>query len=259
MPFPCAKTIPKSDQTSAFSNFRSTKSFERKGAPFAGEPTRSFSIRRTYIYVLSSFNAADIVKTLSGIKKVAKGVRPTIFNPQEVPSSTSEREKRMISRRGKRKLRDESDLKFPAKSPRVSSDVALKDHDYTYLCKENKLSSSPTEKNISKVNESASVSCQTDIDQLQMEELVTNVARLKTENKVLRHKINNKAVMKRELFMDNNDESMKFYTALPTLTCLMAIFNILKPEKLKYWDSNKGNKSIFRRNPLSKRVAKREA
>ena len=35
--------------------------------------------------------------------------------------------------------------------------------------------------------------------------------------------------MKRELFMDNvlnNDQSVKFYTGLPTETCLMAIFNI---------------------------------
>ena len=60
--------------------------------------------------------------------------------------------------------------------------------------------------------------------------------------------------MKRELFMDNvlnNDESVKFYTGLPTLTGLMAIFNILKPlaEKLKYWDSNKGNKTNFQKNP----------
>ena len=35
--------------------------------------------------------------------------------------------------------------------------------------------------------------------------------------------------VKRELIMDdvlNNDKSVKFYTGLPTLTCLMAIFNI---------------------------------
>ena len=191
---------------------------------------------------------------MGGIKKVAKGVCPTIFNPQEVPSGTSEREKRMISRRGKRKLSDESHLKFATKSPSVSSDVALKDHVYI----------SPTEKNISKVNESASVSCQTDIDQLQMEKLVKNVARLKTENKVLQNKINNKAVIKRELFMDNmlkNDESVKFYTGLPTLTCLMAIFNILKPlaEKLKYWDSNKGNKVNFQKKPSVKKSGKKRS
>ena len=84
----------------------------------------------------------------------------------------------------------------------MSSDVALKDHGYIFPYQENKVSSSPSEKNINTVYESVSVSCQTDIDQLEMEELVTNVARLKTETKVLRKKIN-KAVMKRQLFMDN--------------------------------------------------------
>ena len=113
------------------------------------------------------------------------------------------------------------------------------------------------------VNESVSVSCQMDIDQLEMEGLVKNVARLKIENKVPL-KVNNKAVMKLELFMDNvlnNDESVKFYTGLPTLTCLMAIFNILKPfaEKLKYWDINKGNKVNFQKKPSVKKSGKKRS
>ena len=41
----------------------------------------------------------------------------------------------MILRRIKRNLRDESYLKFLAKSRLVSSDVALKDHDYIFPCK----------------------------------------------------------------------------------------------------------------------------
>ena len=53
----------------------------------------------------------------------------------------------MISERGNRNLRGESGLKFPAKSPRVSSDVALKDRDCIFPCKDNKVSSLPTEKN----------------------------------------------------------------------------------------------------------------
>ena len=52
----------------------------------------------------------------------------------------------MISERGNRNLRGESGLKFPAKSPRVSSDVALKDRDCIFPCKDNKVSYSPTEK-----------------------------------------------------------------------------------------------------------------
>ena len=59
----------------------------------------------------------------------------------------------MISQRGKRNSRDESDLKFPAKSTHVSYDVALKDHDCIFPCQENKVSSSPAEKNINTVKE----------------------------------------------------------------------------------------------------------
>ena len=57
----------------------------------------------------------------------------------------------------------------------------------------------------------------------------------------------------------NNDESVKFYTSLPTETGSMAIFNILKPlaEKLKYWDSNKGNKTNFQKKPCDKKSGKK--
>ena len=55
----------------------------------------------------------------------------------------------------------------------MSSDVALKDRDCIFPCKDNKVSSSLTEKNINTVKKkSVSASCQTDIDQLEMEELV---------------------------------------------------------------------------------------
>ena len=120
----------------------------------------------------------------------------------------------------------------------------------------------PTEKkNINTVNESVSVSCQTDIDQLETEGLVKNVVRLKIENKWFfetKSTATEAAGMKRELFMDNvlnKDASVKFYKGLPTLYCLMEIFNILKPlaEKLKFWDSNKGNRVNFQKEPSVKK------
>jgi len=38
-----------------------------------------------------------------------------------------------------------------------------------------------------------------------------------------------------------DDESVKFYTGIPNLPCLMMLFNLLKPfaGKLKYWDKSK--------------------
>ena len=102
MPFPCAKTIPKSDQTSTLSIFRARKRSERNGAPFAGEVTRSFSLLRTYT-CSQHFDTKDIVKTLCGIKKdnkrgASNDIQPTRGSKLSGPS---EREKRMISREEK--------------------------------------------------------------------------------------------------------------------------------------------------------------
>ena len=122
----------------SFFDFPSEKKLRKKWSTFCRRANKKFQCT-TILHICSQhFNAKDIVKTLCGMKKVVNGALPSIFNPQEVPSGTSERERRMISRRGKRILRDESDLKFPGKSPRVSCDVALKDHDYIFPCKEKK-------------------------------------------------------------------------------------------------------------------------
>ena len=83
MPFPCAKTIPKSDQISPFSIFRLRKSFERNGAPFAGELTRRFSLPRP-THVLSISSPKTTSRPCVGLKKVVNGAFPTIFNPEEV-------------------------------------------------------------------------------------------------------------------------------------------------------------------------------
>ena len=46
--------------------------------------------------------------------------------------------------------------------------------------------------------------------------------------------------LKRELFMEDvqrDDNSVKFYTGLPSLSCLLMLFNFLKPiaNGMKYW------------------------
>ena len=81
MPFPCKKTIPKRDHTSTFSNFRVRKSFERNGAPFAGELTRSFSLPRP-AHMFSAFrdqrHREDLVKDKKGSKRgVFNDIQPT--------------------------------------------------------------------------------------------------------------------------------------------------------------------------------------
>ena len=50
--------------------------------------------------------------------------------------------------------------------------------------------------------------------------------------------------LKRELFKEDgqqDDNSVKFYTGLPSLSCLLMLFNFLKPiaNFMKYWDGKK--------------------
>lgn len=58
-----------------------------------------------------------------------------------------------------------------------------------------------------------------------------------------------------------NDETVKFYTGIPTLACLTAIFNLLKPfaEKLKYWVTNKGKRVNFQKKPSVKKSGKKRS
>ena len=55
-----------------------------------------------------------------------------------------------------------------------------------------------------------------------------------------------------------DDESVKFYTGIPTLACLTMIFNLLKPfaEKLKYWDKNKEKGVMYQKDSSKKKPGK---
>ena len=60
------------------------------------------------------------------------------------------------------------------------------------------------------------------------------------------------------------DESVRFYTGVPSLSCLQMLSELLRPEaeKLKYWDRNKGKTMAYqtssKKKPGPKRVLKLE-
>ena len=59
-----------------------------------------------------------------------------------------------------------------------------------------------------------------------------------------KEKLENKTQLKRDLFVEDickNDQTVRFYTGIPSLGCLFMVFNFLKPiaEKMKYWDGKK--------------------
>ncbi|XP_067036288.1 uncharacterized protein [Acropora muricata] len=91
--------------------------------------------------------------------------------------------------------------------------------------------------------------------------------RLRKENEELRQKLQDKPTIKRELFMEDvlkSDESVRFYTGVPSLSFLQMLSELLRPEaeKLKYWDRNKGKTMAYqtsgKKKPGSKRVLKVE-
>lgn len=84
---------------------------------------------------------------------------------------------------------------------------------------------------------------------------------MKEENANLKAKLTNSKQLKRELFVDDvlkDDESVKFYTGIPSLACLTMIFNLLKPfaEKLKYWDKNKEKEVTYQKDSSKKKPGK---
>ena len=52
-----------------------------------------------------------------------------------------------------------------------------------------------------------------------------------------------------------DDESVKFFTGIPSLACFMMTFNLLKSfvEKLEYWDKNKEKKEVSYQKDSSKK------
>ena len=56
-----------------------------------------------------------------------------------------------------------------------------------------------------------------------------------------------------------NDDSVKFYTGIPSLGCFNLISELLTPhdEKLKYWDKNKDKQMKYQTAPNSKPGPKR--
>ena len=55
-----------------------------------------------------------------------------------------------------------------------------------------------------------------------------------------------------------DNESVKFFTGIPSLACFMVIFNLLKPfvEKLEYWDKNKEKEVSYQNDSNKKKPGK---
>ena len=67
------------------------------------------------------------------------------------------------------------------------------------------------------------------------------IEELEEQLKTLKATLAGKSRLNRKFFLEDvmkNDDSVKFYTRIPTLGCLNMLVNLITPEadKLKYWD-----------------------
>ena len=94
-----------------------------------------------------------------------------------------------------------------------------------------------------------------------------NVQQWEDDQELIRQKLQDKTTIKRELFMEDvlkSDDSVRFYTCVPFLSCLQMHSGLQRPEaeKLKYWDTNKRKTMAYhtsdKKKPLPKRVFKIE-
>ena len=99
--------------------------------------------------------------------------------------------------------------------------------------------------------------CQTDLTIDDWRLLQEEADRLKIENAELLKKCCNKAEQKRNFFYDDvvkSDESVKFYTGIPSHSCLLMLFDVhnVEAQKLKYWDKNKNRTVCYEKTDKKK-------
>ena len=187
---------------------------------------------------------------MNGRRKILESALPTVFKLSE----NSPRDVRYESVRKKRQLND--DIKTPEPSLCVDINKEIHpvkggelvfawsgakvqtiqhDHSCCFVAENDETNRvSISDLRDTKPKKVNSVSCQTDITMCCIEELEEQL-------KTLKAMVADKSRLKREFFLEDvmkNDDSVKFYTGIPTLGCLNIFVNFITPEadKLKYWD-----------------------
>ncbi|XP_029200608.2 uncharacterized protein LOC114965177 [Acropora millepora] len=210
-------------------------------------------------------------KTLNGRRTLSDYAIPAVFRIYNKPETTA-RNEHYEKRAEKRTLPRESDVKTTKKAKAQSAantstaDIGSIHNDHTYA-------KTPSSDHVSEgtlAKNRSLTGTQTDVTLLnvqQWEDDQEELIRLRKENEELRQKLQDNPTIKRDLFMEDvlkSDESVRFYTGVPSLSCLQMLSELLRPEaeKLKYWDRNKGKTMAYqtsgKKKPGPKRVLKVE-
>ena len=191
------------------------------------------------------------------------GALPTIFDPNKRVSKENLRTERLE----KQTLRVQQSAAFQTDEHPAKKKPKICDKDTTDVPASKALTKSMGCKNlrycdhdytdrVDKVNEShRNVMCQTDLTIGDMEAMAEELQTLKAKHnsKFKQEKKVDNSKKRCEMVMEdvlNSDDSVKFYTGIPSLACFMLLLNTLLPhaESMKYWDKNKFQLSNYQKN-----------
>lgn len=205
------------------------------------------------------FLKEDLKKTLSGKTEVISGGVPKIFDPKQPKAKSNLRKERQQKRhRQAQHSADNTTEELPAKRQRedVQENTAantgvFNDHDYT--------------DRLENVNEQhRNVLCQTELTMEDLAKMEQGINRSSTSTPTSKQevKVGASVQQRREQVVQDvlkSDESVKFYTGIPSLSCFMLLFNTLLPYvgKMKYWDKNKLQKSYYQDDPEKKKPGRK--
>ena len=121
----------------------------------------------------------------------------------------------------------------------VSADATSVNHDHSYFCSQEQATpkSNTNGSDTTLPNSKCSTACQTDLTADEIDYLVSELEECRRKNKILSEKLENKKDLKRELNTEDmirDDESVKFYTGLPNLTCFNLTLGLIQPYTKKH-------------------------
>ena len=243
----------------------------RANSKFEEEQTKAIAGEENNLRICNEhFTDDSYRKTLNGRRTLNDYAIPAIFRIyNKLETSRNERYEKSAE---KRSLWRESHVKTSKKAKAQSAantstaDIGIIHNDHTYA--KTPSSDHVSEGTLAKIR--SSTGTQTDVtlvDVQQWEDKQEELIRLRQENEEMRQKLQDKPTTKRELFMEDvlkGDESVRFYTDVPSLSCRQVLSELLRPEteKLKYWDRNKGKTMAYqisgKKKPGPRRLLKLE-
>ena len=226
---------------------------------FAIEATKAKAGKPNILRICSAhFVLESYKRTLNGRREILQSALPTIFKPSE---KRSPRDVRYESVRKKRRLNDDIKTSEPCLRVDINKEnhpvkgaelvvtwcdanvqAIQHDHSYCFVAENAETErASISDLKDTKPKKVNSVSCQTGITMCRIEELEEQL-------KTLKATLADKSRLKKEFFLEDvmkNDDSVKFYTGIPTLGCLNMLVDLITTEadKLKYWDNSKDKKN----------------